>query len=72
MFVYYLKQAAVEGKDFDDSAFAQDVFENVEQPFTFDKTMYPTMPIGELHACMLFVCLFIYFMHVCFILKLQF
>ena len=46
MFIYYLKQATVEGIDFDAAAYAQDVFNNVEKPFTFDKTMFPTMPLG--------------------------
>ena len=47
MFNYYLKQALVHEVDFNDSMFAEDVFKNVEQPFTFDRTDYPTTPRGE-------------------------
>ena len=46
MFVYYLKQATVQGINFNHTQFQEDVFQNVERPFTFDKTEFPTEPKG--------------------------
>lgn len=46
MFVYYLKEALTKNVSFDQAQFNADVLKNVEKPFTFDKTEFPSSPTG--------------------------
>ena len=50
MFVYYLKFAAVKEVDFNRTQFDEDVFNSIEEPFTFDKTVYPVTPTGKFNS----------------------
>ena len=47
LFIFYLKEAIVKGIDFDQARFESDVFTNIEEVFTFDKTVFTSEPAGN-------------------------
>ncbi|CAK8689619.1 alpha-N-acetylglucosaminidase-like [Clavelina lepadiformis] len=44
MFIYHLEQALVYDVAFNSTAYNSNVFRNIEEPFTKDKTVFPTVP----------------------------
>lgn len=44
LFIDHINKAMSTGSRFNDTLFKDDVFKHVEQPFTFDRTPYPTKP----------------------------
>ena len=44
--------ALFQGVPFDQAKFNQDVFTTVEQVFTFDRSIYPSKPIGKVNLCL--------------------
>ncbi|KAI0209877.1 Alpha-N-acetylglucosaminidase [Lamellibrachia satsuma] len=47
LFVEQLVWSIIYKAPFDESQFNKDVFNKVEQPFTFDRTLWPTEPTGD-------------------------
>lgn len=50
LFIEQVAAALTQNATFDETAFANDVFHQVEQPFTFDRKAYPTSTSGDLVA----------------------
>ena len=50
MFIYHLEQALVYDVAFNSTAYNSNVFRNIEEPFTKDKTVFPTVPKGKIYS----------------------
>lgn len=48
LFIDYLKQVMQYNSTYNETFIRQTIFTNVEEPFTFDTTSFPTTPTGEL------------------------
>ncbi|KAJ8964031.1 hypothetical protein NQ314_005171 [Rhamnusium bicolor] len=48
LFIMNMNKTLQKGTRFNETLVKQEMFKNVEEPFTFDRSLFPTEPSGEI------------------------